>query len=225
MKHDIAVVMATYKRPHLLERCLECLARQKLDPARYEIIVISDGPDQATTAVVEKFRSVHPHLSVKHDNTPFNEGPASARNMGWKLADSSWIAFTDDDCLPDPYWLTAFLKTASSSTGSLVMTGRVIVPHSDVPTDYEKNIAALETADFVTANCCCSRELLELVGGFDTEYKTAWREDSDLHFRILQHSRPIEKVESAIVVHPVRKAGWGVSLREQRKSMYNALLF
>ena len=35
---------------------------------------------------------------------------------------------------------------------------------------------------------------------------------------------PIVKVEDAVVLHPVRKAFWGVSLKEQKKSMYDVLL-
>jgi hypothetical protein len=32
-------------------------------------------------------------------------------------------------------------------------------------------------------------------------------------------------VQNALVTHPVRKAHWGVSLKEQKKSMFNALLY
>jgi hypothetical protein len=53
----------------------------------------------------------------------------------------------------------------------------------------------------------------------------AWREDSDLEFKFLKEDIPIKKIEEAVVVHPARKAPWGVSLKEQRKSMFNALLF
>jgi hypothetical protein len=53
----------------------------------------------------------------------------------------------------------------------------------------------------------------------------AWREDSDLEFQLIKEEIPIKKIEEAVVVHPARKASWGVSLKEQRKSMFNALLF
>jgi len=36
---------------------------------------------------------------------------------------------------------------------------------------------------------------------------------------------PIIKVPGAVIQHPVRTASWGVSIREQKKSMYNALLY
>jgi len=225
MKYDIAVVMATFRRPALLRRCLECLAHQTLPMDRYQVIVISDGPDDETRNTVDMCRLLYPQLNIGFDNTAQNEGPASARNKGWKLADATFIAFTDDDCLPEKTWLQRFLDSAQESEMNRVMTGSVVVPVSPVPTDYEKNISALETADFVTANCCCPKILLETVGGFDTTYKMAWREDSDLHFNFLRHAIPVEKAPAAVVIHPVRKAPWGISLKEQRKSMYNALLF
>ncbi len=53
----------------------------------------------------------------------------------------------------------------------------------------------------------------------------AWREDSDLHFKMLRLSCKLGHASSAKVIHPVRSASWGVSIKEQRKSMFNALLF
>lgn len=36
---------------------------------------------------------------------------------------------------------------------------------------------------------------------------------------------PILKIDESEILHPVRKAPWGVSIKEQKKSMFNALLF
>src|SRR5690606_13520898 len=36
---------------------------------------------------------------------------------------------------------------------------------------------------------------------------------------------PIVKIKSAVVIHPVRKVPWGVSLKEQKKGIYDALLY
>jgi GT2 family glycosyltransferase len=104
-------------------------------------------------------------------------------------------------------------------------SGRIKVPISNDPTDYEKNTAGLETAEFVTANCCCTKAALEKTGGFDERFSMAWREDSDLEFKLLLNNIPIIHVPEALVVHPVRKAPWGISLKEQKKGMFNALLY
>jgi GT2 family glycosyltransferase len=105
------------------------------------------------------------------------------------------------------------------------VTGQVIVPLPPYPTDYQRNEAGLEGAEFVTANCFCRRDVLEALGGFDECFSSAWREDSDLHFRLLQRGAKLRKVPAAVVIHPVRPAPWGVSLRMQRKSLFDALLY
>jgi GT2 family glycosyltransferase len=104
-------------------------------------------------------------------------------------------------------------------------TGKVIVPVSEKPRDFELNTAGLETAEFVTANCVCTKKALEKTAGFDEQFKQAWREDSDLHFKLMLNRVPIYKNNKAVVVHPVRSAPWGVSIKEQKKSMFNALLY
>ena len=93
------------------------------------------------------------------------------------------------------------------------------------PTDYERDAQRLERAEFVTANCLCRKDLLERLGGFDERFRLAWREDSDLHFRLLERGARIVFEPRAIVVHPVRPAPWGVSVSQQRKVMFDALLF
>ncbi|MGC1722813.1 MAG: glycosyltransferase, partial [Isosphaeraceae bacterium] len=150
-------------------------------------------------------------------------GPAAARNVGWRRARGSIIAFTDDDCIPDPGWLKAGLHAFTE--GVTAVTGRVVVPLPEAPTDYERDAAGLEGGEFVTANCFVRREILSQVGGFDERFSSAWREDSDMHFTLLRHGGRIVRVPSALVVHPVRPARWGVSLSQQRKSLFNALLY
>jgi cellulose synthase/poly-beta-1,6-N-acetylglucosamine synthase-like glycosyltransferase len=80
-------------------------------------------------------------------------------------------------------------------------------------------------AEFVTANCFVRHDVLENVGGFDERYAAAWREDSDLQFTLLERGFRIGRAPRAVVVHPVRPSPWGISLRQQRKSLFNALLY
>ena len=50
MKPRVSVVVPTYRRPALLERCLGALAAQTLPAADYEIIVVHDGPGHESRA-------------------------------------------------------------------------------------------------------------------------------------------------------------------------------
>jgi GT2 family glycosyltransferase len=152
------------------------------------------------------------------------KGPAAARNFGWLNARGKIIAFTDDDCLPNQYWLREIAANINIDVDEAI-TGKVVVPRDKRPTDYEQNTAGLESADFVTANCACTRSALIKTGGFDEQFSMAWREDSDLEFKLISEGIPVKRVETAIVVHPVREAQWGVSIKEQKKTQYNALLY
>lgn len=223
MEKKISVVIPTYCRPLLLMECLKALARQKFEYDDFEVIVVSDGPDYVTKQVVVSWKHTG-LLDIEYVPLASKRGPAAARNMGWKLAAGTLVAFTDDDCLPDPLWLSAIWE-AYQQEELIAYSGRIIVPVPEKPTDYEWNIAQLEKARFVTANCVCTWKTLERIEGFDERFELAWREDSDLEFRLLQQQIPVQHLHDAIVVHPVREANWGVSLREQRKSMFNALLY
>jgi hypothetical protein len=108
--------------------------------------------------------------------------------------------------------------------GASGVSGRVFMPLPEDSTDYELNAAGLATAKFVTANCFYLRSALEAVGGFDERFAMAWREDSDLWLTFIERSETLVSAEDAVVIHPLRPAPWGVSLSQQRKSEYNALL-
>src|SRR5690606_15894862 len=69
------------------------------------------------------------------------------------------------------------------------------------------------------------KSALLAVGGFDERFRTAWREDSDLFFSLLERAGAVAPAPRAVVLHPVRPAPWGASLRQQRKLLFDALLF
>ena len=219
MMPRLSVVVPTFRRPDLLARCLDALVNQTLDS--YEIIVADDAALDSTREQVEGPKA---RVPVRYVAVTGNHGPAAARNTGWRAARGEVIAFTDDDTIPDPVWAAAGIGTFDRNPALAAATGRTEVPLPPRPTDYERNESGLATAEFITANCFVRRAVLEEIGGFDERFRIAWREDSDLHFALLERGSKIMKVPEAVVVHPVRPAPWGVSLRMQRKAQYEALL-
>jgi GT2 family glycosyltransferase len=220
----ISVVVPSYRRPDLLARCLGALVAQTLDPESYEVLVADDAASDTTRRQVEDFAAAA-KPAVRYLPVTGAHGPAAARNVGWRAARAPVIAFTDDDTVPDPNWLAAALGAFERDGALAAVTGQVVVPLPPGPTDYQRNEAGLEGAEFVTANCFCRRTILDAIGGFDDRFTAAWREDSDLHFNLLERGDKLVKVPEAVVVHPVRPAPWGVSLRMQRKSQFDALLY
>jgi GT2 family glycosyltransferase len=218
-----SVVIPTCRRPELLGRCLDALAAQSFAPDQFEVIIVDDAGLDSARRQVEAWGAEPGRPAVRYRRTARPSGPAAARNIGWRTARGEIVAFTDDDCVPAPGWLAA--GSAALAGGAAAASGRIVMPLPPRPTDYERDAAGLTRSEFVTANCFCRRAALAAVGGFDERFRAAWREDSDLHFRLLDRGEPIVAAPDALVIHPVRPAAWGVSLRQQRKSQYNALLF
>jgi GT2 family glycosyltransferase len=220
MKPVVSVVVATCRRRESLERCLRALLAQDLPADQFEIIVVDDASEGEVRRMVRQLR--RQGRRVRYRPTLGEHGPIVARNLGWQVAHAEIIAFTDDDCLPDPGWLTAGL--AALRSGADAAAGRLLVPLPPAPTDYERELASLERSEFLSANCFCRREALKLVGGFDEMFRSEWGKDSDLHFSLVEAGCDVVRADDAVVVHPVRPGRWGASLLLQSKAMYDELL-
>ncbi|MGE5450750.1 MAG: glycosyltransferase family 2 protein [Acidobacteriota bacterium] len=224
MSVKIAVVIPTYRRPDLLRRCLEALAKQVFPVDAYEVIVVDDGRDFQTKVVVESFNTrFNGSPTFRYLQPNGTRGPAGARNRGWRATQAPVIAFTDDDTEPAPEWLQE--GNAAMHGEVAAVGGRLVVPTSAHPTDHERNTRGLEDAEFATANAFVWRHALVKVGGFDERFTRAWREDSDLQFTLMQQCGPVMWAPQAVVVHPVRKVPWGFSIRQQANVFFDALLY
>jgi glycosyltransferase involved in cell wall biosynthesis len=222
---EVSVVIPTCGRPALLARCLAAVLAQRVCGGAFEVVVVDDGHDDTTRAAVEALAPAGGAPALRYLRPARGRGPAVARNAGWRAAQGSLIAFTDDDTIAEPGWLAAGVA-ALRDPAIAAVCGKVCVPDaSDPPTDHELMTRGLERAEFVTANAFVRRAALERVGGFDERFRRPWREDSDLQFRLMREAGRVGKSAAAIVLHPVRPERWGVSLAQQRNAFFDALLY
>lgn len=92
---DISVIIPSYNRADLLERTLNSVLKQTLQPS--EIIVVDDGSTDHTAALItDEFSHV---ILLQQDNL----GVSRARNKGIASAHGEWLAFldSDDEWLPN----------------------------------------------------------------------------------------------------------------------------
>jgi histidinol-phosphate phosphatase family protein len=153
-------------------------------------------------------------------------GPAAARNEGWRRSAAEWVAFLDDDVVPETYWAER-LRCDLARLGPAVAgsQGRVRVPLPDdrPPTDWERNVAGLAEGRWISADIAYRREALASVGGFDERFGAAYREDTDLAMRLLRRGRQIARGDRC-VDHPVPPAGFWVSVGRQRGNADDVLM-
>lgn len=224
----ISVVVPTYRSGELLRRCLDALLAQRIDPESFEVIVVDDGREDRVRDQVLGIAEWIEAPRVRYLRPLHGRGPAGARNRGWRAAKGALIAFTHDDTIPDPDWLMAGVRAFENNRHWVGLSGRVVVPESDgerPPSDLDHAARGRAAGEFMTANAFVWRTALEAVGGFDERFTRAWREDSDLQFRLLKQSGAVGHCDEARVVHPLREESWRVCLHQQRDTFFDALLY
>ena len=221
---QVSVVVSTCGRLDLLERCLDALTRQDFATDAFEIIVVDDEPNRYTLQLVTNWRArtIERGMRLAYVANDGAHGPGAARNCGWRIAKAPIIAFLDDAMVASPGWLTQAMAGFGDQTD--VLCGRIESPHRRVPAAHERDAGAPDPEILVT-NCFCRRAVLDALDGFDERFCAGWREDIELHFRLLKMQANIARSPLATVIHPEPPARWGASLFELHKISFDALLY
>lgn len=104
---SFSIVVPTYRRQHSLSHLLAELRKQITKTDRYvEIVVVDNCPDGTAKAVTDAVQG--PVLYVHAESI----GIANARNAGVRAATGAYVIFIDDDQLPCPEWLDAYIVAA-----------------------------------------------------------------------------------------------------------------
>ena len=216
MSVNTSIVVPTIGRPSL--RALLRALAGGTEPLRAPVIVVDDRPAQRTRPDDD--------LAAELDDIALADlrvlrsgggGPARARNIGWRHADTTWVSFLDDDVVPDERWyedLLADLAAAPDGVAGSQGGVRVPLPTDRAATDWERSTAGLENAHWITADMSYRRAALATVSGFDERFPRAFREDADLGLRVTTSCGEITRGRRR-VTHPVRPSDDWVSVRQQ----------
>ncbi len=108
----ISVIIATKHRKQDLIRCLKALAKSSWKD--FEVIII----DQSTTpALVSQV-----HVNIRYVHEP-GSGKSNALNIATRIARGDILAFTDDDCIVSPHWLSSIKKQFDKDPNVLAVFG------------------------------------------------------------------------------------------------------
>ncbi|MCB0044843.1 MAG: sugar transferase [Caldilineaceae bacterium] len=203
-----SVIVPVYNGGAIITRCLDALAGQNLEPEQYEIIVVDDGSDDDTAAVVEGWVQAHPRYLCRLIRQE-NAGPAAARNHGAQVARSDLLLFTDGDCAPLPDWIQA-MTAAFADPDVIGVKGTYVTEQSKsvprfVQAEYEDRydrMRSLPHIDFIdTYSAGYRRDIFLENGGFDPIFTTASVEDQEFSFRLAQKGYALSFAPAARVFH------------------------
>jgi glycosyltransferase involved in cell wall biosynthesis len=209
-----SIVIPTYNRKPILEKCLRALEQQQFDRTEiigYEVVVVDDGSSDRTLDWLTSHASEFSHVRLFQQN---HQGPAAARNLGVEKASGDIIIFIDSDLVVTATFLQAHaegllqgkqereLKNSALSPAPIFTYGRVInTCNFDDPTSESYKITDFSAAYFATGNVAIARYWLEQAGFFDTRFQMYGWEDLELGVRLKKLGLTLIKCPAAVGYH------------------------
>lgn len=167
-----SVIVATFNRSKKLKRCLNALL--KLNYPKYEIIVVNDASTDDTKDVLKKYGN-----RIRVINHKKNKGTAATKKTGILSSKYPLVAIMDDDCIPDKDWLFNLVKRV----------------------DIKNKIAGAAAWGITDGATCYYKDVMIKAGLFDKNFSGAYREDTDLNFRIFDLGYKIVRAPDAKFIH------------------------
>lgn len=199
-----SVVIPTYNRKPILEKCLRALESQIYDQliSQYEVIVVDDGSTDATVPWLKAKATEFPHVQLLAQS---HQGPAAARNLGVEKAKGDFIIFIDSDLVVTDSFLqshaNALVKYGKVSN-RMFTYGRVInTCNFDFPTSEPYKLTDFSAAFFATGNVAIARHWLIEAGLFDSRFQQYGWEDLELGVRLKKLGLKLIKCPDAVGYH------------------------
>jgi len=209
------VVIPTYGESTYLPKVLAALLEQTYQD--FDIVVVDNNPHPRTQEICTRFAPAAEFLHCPQ------RGLSAARNAGIAATQSEYIAFLDDDSIPDATW-AAELNSGLRRHECAAAGGRVeLALDGSLPAWYPDRLRCLlselryDGADIpaladgqylVGANFCVARHSVESVGGFREDFgrdgpRLESNEELELCRRITNAGGKIAFLADCVVRHQV----------------------
>ncbi len=203
-----SVVIPTYNRKAILEKCLRALEIQQLSVSTkvtdYEIVLVDDGSSDGTLEWLETHKQEFPHVRAFPQD---HLGPAAARNLGVERSIGDTIIFIDSDLVVTETFLQSHANALEQGQQKLgndkfFTYGAVInTANFDNPTSEPYKITDFSAAFFATGNVAIPKHWLEKAGLFDTGFQLYGWEDLELGVRLKKLGLQLMKCPEAVGYH------------------------
>ncbi len=202
----VSVVIPTYNRKPILEKCLCALEQQVLadEIERFEVVVVDDGSTDGTPFWLKTESTRFPHVRLFEQE---HGGPAKGRNLGVEKSRGNLIVFIDSDLVVTEFFLVNHIQALKRfwlrggdrlcfTYGSVVNTANFEEPTSE-PRKFQDN----SWAYFATGNVAIEKNLLVRAGLFDTNFHLYGWEDLELGERLRKMGVKLVKCPKAVGYH------------------------
>ena len=212
---QLSVVIATCNRDEQLGQALESLSRQSVASGLFEVIVVDNGSNDSTEAVVQNYLKEQPHWRYVRETKP---GAAAARNTGVRACRTPIVLFLDDDIVADRELIEQHLQSQQESS-TVAVLGVVRFPWKGTESPFFRCLSrhpelyqSFQFPDsqnvpfqyFYTCNLSLPRSFFDQGNRFDEEFTASGFEDTELGYRFVNAGFRIVFNEKASALHNVR---------------------
>jgi glycosyltransferase involved in cell wall biosynthesis len=190
----ISVVVTVKNEEHNIIHLLDSLVLQE---PPVEILIIDAASTDRTQEIVRSYKKKYDFIILHQYAAQRGE----SRNRGIEMAKGEIVAFTDGDCICNPFWAREIResikktdivggKTIAMGYEPFQTLGRMEVYHKD------------QDITWPSCNLAYKRHILKEIGGFDRKFVTA--EDVDMNYRAVDRGYKIGHNDKMIVYHKER---------------------
>ncbi len=208
---ELSVIVPSYNRRDLLQRCLEALRAQTAAPQSFEVIVADDGSSDGTAEMVAAFDAPFHLRRLALENG----GQPTALNAGIEAAAGAACLFLDDDTIASPELVATHLAAQREDDRTLGIGSLTqAVPAGADPyavafarrwNERTESLSDPDWADCYSGNLSAPRAALLEVGGFDTSLPAVF--DLEAAFRLCRIGCVPRYLPEAHAVHDDDKPG------------------
>jgi glycosyltransferase involved in cell wall biosynthesis len=189
----VTVIIPTCDRPEGLSRCLTSIQNQTYQPQ--EIVVVNDGRAEINLD------------GVRVVKTAGYLGSAAARNLGVDNSVTELVAFIDDDCVADEYWLENLVGAMREGDG--FGFGKTIYREQNYQGHFPERLVHNSDGRWPGgANLIFDRQTFNRLAGFDSKFWEYRNEDTELAIRAVSRGVRYVRAREAVVYH--RESWWTV---------------
>lgn len=205
----VSVIIPTYDRPHLLQRTLSSLARQRLPADEFEVLVVDDGSNRPP--LLSNGGELPRRLSLVRQT---HQGATLARNLGARESHGEVLIFLDDDiCVAD--CTLEVMASLCPPGANVVVWGKLVTPAAaknsvfarltsanDLPDAPEPCSRAGSFTECKAGLLAIRREAFAALGGFQ-DPGGGWPnwDDVDFGYRASQAGFPLLQTDKAVGEH------------------------
>lgn len=211
---QITIAVCTRNRAEVLAEVCAALQQQSVPPENFAVIVVNNGSTDGTAALLQKQRPHFPHFLEVFET---ELGSSLARNRAAEHCATPWIAFLDDDSLPDADYVEKALARTQTSPHACLAGETRAWRRGPLPDwfldEYEdfvmsnKNSTQLESGEYAFGNNMLVRvDALRKVDGFDPRLGVAgsvfcFGEETDVQIRLQQAGYSLGYAPDARIAH------------------------